>query len=179
MSIVRAMTRLRLALTALVALLALAAAGCGGSSTNASSSGGSVPARASIVPPGAPVYVFANTDFKGDQWSQLNSLVAKFPDKDLLTGMLRQSLSKQGIDWDKDVKPALGPDTAAAYLALAGTSKALLMTQPDDAAKFDALFTKLQKAGSSTTPTVKREIDGWSVIADSNASLDKAAAASK
>jgi len=77
------------------------------------------------------------------------------------------------------VKPALGPDTAAAYLALAGTSKAMLMTQPKDAAKLDALFTKLQKAGSSSTPTVKREVDGWTVIADSNATLDRAGEASK
>jgi len=89
------MTRRRFALPALLAVLALAAAGCGGSSSKSSSGGGSVPASASIVPPGAPVYAFVNTDFGGDQWSQLNSLVAKFPDKDLVTGMLRQQLSSR------------------------------------------------------------------------------------
>jgi hypothetical protein len=179
MSIVPPMTRLRIALTALLAILALTAPGCGGSSSKSSSGGGSVPASAGLVPPGAPVYVFGNTDFGGDQWSKLNGLVAKFPDKDLVTGMLRQQLKQQGIDWDADVKPALGPETAAGILSLADASNAaLLLNQPKDKAKFDALFAKLQKAGGSSTPTVKRDIDGWEVIADSNASLGRAAAAS-
>jgi hypothetical protein len=179
MSIVTSMSRVRTACLALVAVAALAAAGCGGGGSKPSAGGGSVPSSASIVPAGAPLYVYANTDFGGAQWDQINALLAKFPDKDLLTGMLRQQLSKQGIDWDKDVKPALGPESAAAVLSFATSAKAILATQPKDQAKLDALIAKLDASGSSPTKTVKRQIGDWTVIADSNASLDKAAAADK
>jgi hypothetical protein len=169
------MRRPRLFLIALATVLAIVAAGCGGSSSSGGS-GGSIPASASLVPPKAPVYVYANTDFGGSQWSNLNSLLALFPDKDLAVGQLQTALQGQGIDWN-DLKAALGPDTAAAVLAFTGSAKAALMTQPKDQAKLDALIQQLNKTGTSTQ-SQKKQVDGWTVVADSAATLAAVSAAS-
>src|SRR6476659_1419192 len=112
MSSVLAVRRIALAI---VGSLALLAAGCGGKSSGGSSGGGSVPESASLVPATAPFYLYVNTDFSGDQWSKLNALVDKFPDRAQVTSALQKQLSDQNLSWN-EIKQALGPDTGAALL---------------------------------------------------------------
>jgi Protein of unknown function (DUF3352) len=169
------MRRSLLLVVALVVAIGVVAAGCGGSS-NSSGGGGSVPASASLVPAKAPVYVYANTDFGGSQWKNLDTLLALFPDEHQLTDAIQSKMLDAGVNWS-DVKAALGPDTAAAVLAFTGAAKAALMTQPKDKAALDSLIQKLNKTGGSSTHS-KQEIDGWTVVADSAATLAAISAAS-
>ena len=78
MSILWSVRRSRLLLGGLALFLAAVVAGCGGGA-GASSSGGGPPASSDFIPAGAPVYLYANTDFGGSQWQTLDALSKKFP----------------------------------------------------------------------------------------------------
>src|SRR2546423_5656949 len=150
-----------------LAALALVAAGCGGSSKKSGSASGSSGA-ASIVPGDATAYVAINTDLKSGQWKALNSLVGKFPSKDQLLAKLRAQLQQQGVDWDKDVKPALGPELDIAAIAVAtGKTEAVAFVQPSDESKLNALLQK----GSGTHP-LHEKVGDWTVIAQKQSAID-------
>jgi len=161
----------RKTLVGLIAALALAASGCGGS-TNTSSTGGA--SGAQIVPASAPVFASIDTDLSSDQWKSVQSLLDKFPSKDLLLGQLQQSFEKDadGVTWN-DVKAALGPELDIAVLDLhQGSTDVVGMTQPNDVAKFDALIQKGN--ASATSPGDKLYVidyQGWKVFSDSEAKL--------
>jgi hypothetical protein len=155
----------------LIAALALAASGCGGSTNSSAGSGAS---GAQVVPASAPVFASIDTDLSSDQWKSVQSLLDKFPSKDLLLGQLQQSFEKDanGITWS-DVKAALGPELDIAVLDLGhGNSDVVGLTQPNDTAKFDAL---IQKANANaTSPSDKLYVvdyQGWKVFSDSQARL--------
>ena len=150
-----------------LAALALVAAGCGSSSKKSGSASGTSGA-ASIVPGDATAYVAINTDLKSGQWKALNSLVGKFPSKDQLLAKLRAQLQQQGVDWDKDVKPALGPELDIAAIAVAtGKTEAVAFVQPSDESKLNALLQK----GSGTHP-LHEKVGDWTVIAQKQSAID-------
>jgi hypothetical protein len=156
--------------------LALAAlvTGCGSSSNTTSS--GSVPAGASVVRAGVVAFVSVDSDTGSSQWQQLDELAKKFPGRDQAISKLKQQVSEQGVDYDQDVKPALGPELDIAVVS-AGTessTKAVALTKPEDPAKFKALVAKLNAKDSSGERTVYREVDGWYALSDSQASITQA-----
>jgi uncharacterized protein DUF3352 len=151
-----------------LAALALVAAGCGGGSKKSGSASGTTSGAASIVPGDATAYIAINTDLTSAQWKALNALVGKFPSKDQLLGKFRAQLQQQGVDWDKDVKPALGDELdIAAITDATGKSQPVAFTKPNDEAKLNALLQK----GSGTHP-VHEKIDDWTVIAEKQSTLD-------
>ena len=158
----------------LLPFLALAAllAGCG-SAPKSSSSGGSIPAGASVVRAGVLAFVSADSDLGSSQWQQLDQLAQKFPGRDQAVSKLNQQLSQHGVDYQQDVKPALGPELDVAVVGgAAGSSpKAVALTKPDDPAKFKALVAKLNAKGSSGGRAVYREVNGWYALSDSQASI--------
>ena len=161
----------------LLPFLALAAllAGCG-SAPKTSSSGGSIPAGASVVRAGSLAFVSIDSDTSSDQWKQLGALAQKFPGRDNLVAQLKQKFTEQGVDYDTDVKPALGPELDLAVLS-GGThasTTAVALTKPDDPAKFKALVAKLNAKDSSGNRAVYREVDGWYALSDSQASISRA-----
>jgi Protein of unknown function (DUF3352) len=160
-----------LPLIALVALLA----GCG-SASKTSSSAGSIPAGASVVRAGSVAFVSIDSDTNSDQWKQLDKLAQKFPGRDNLVAQLKQKISAQGVDYDTDVKPALGPEVDVAVVSAGNESstKAVALTKPDDPAKFKALVAKLNTKDSSGDRAVYREVDGWYALSDSQASISRA-----
>jgi len=141
---------------ALAVLLAasLAVAGCGSSKEQvAPAAGGTPPSGASIAPASALAFVSLNTDMKSDQWRKAGALLDRFPGKDkVVRSLLESAFESNGVSWEADVKPALGP-------------------QPADRAKLE----QLDKKGSS--PSVLGEADGWSVLAEKQADLDAFAGA--
>jgi len=157
----------------LLPFLALAAllAGCG-SSTKSSTTGGSVPAGASEVRAGALAFVSVNSDLGSAQWKQLDDLAKKFPGRDDLVAQLEQKLTAKGVDYDKDVKPALGPelDVGVVSEGTNASAKAVALTKPDDPAKFKALVAKLNASGSGSK-AVYREVDGWYALSDSDRAI--------
>ena len=154
--------------TALVALtVALALAGCGGSD-NASSVGAD--SAATIAPATAAAYVSVDTDIDSDQWKQLNELLEKFPGRDKIIDAVGKLLSDQNIDPD-DLRAAAGPTVELVALGLEERNDFVGLAQPKDEAKFRALFEKTDE------PVVFREIEGWTVFAETAAAIDRFEAA--
>ena len=96
--------------------LALIATGCG---SKASSSG--LGDELSYVPKGAPLVVAIDTDPKGAQWKQVDTLIGKFP----FSGQVKQGFKRgfegsSQLNYDKDVKPLLGHDLVLAVTSAQG-----------------------------------------------------------
>jgi hypothetical protein len=157
---------MRIVLGSLLACLVLAASGCGGGG-DSSATGDT--AAASIAPASAVAYATINTDLDSDQVDQLEELLAKFPDRDRLLAEIQQNLAEDDLSWENDVRPALGETLDVVLLDLEGAFVAVL--KPADKAKLEALLAK------SDEPTARREVDGWTVIAETDAVLDRFEAA--
>jgi hypothetical protein len=155
----------RLPLVLLLVLAALAV-GCGGSDD--ASATGSDPA-AEAVPAGALAYVSVNADLESAQWDQLKEHVRRFPDSGRLVDSLLSELADEGVDWERDVEPAIGPEVAIVAVELDDDPEPepVLLTKPDDEAKLDAL---LDRARDETA--VRKQIDGWQVVGETAAQLE-------
>jgi hypothetical protein len=153
-----------------VATAAFVLAGCGG----ASGPGASVGGGAAIAPADSVAFAAIDTDATSAQWNAVDSLLQKFPGRDQLFTKLQQAVvTKAGLDWNTDVKPALGPELDVAVLPQKGANgkpELVGLVQPADASKLDAL---LQKVGAkSGTQIVTTQVDGWTAFAASQAALD-------
>src|SRR5687768_12774986 len=85
----------------LVAALLPLLVGCG--------SGSDVGGAADVVPADVLVYASVDTDFDGEGWTALEEFAARFPGGENLMQSLADDLSDtEGIDFEADVKPALG-----------------------------------------------------------------------
>ena len=160
--------RRRFLTAVLLASLALVLAACG-SGSSSSSSGGSVPAGASLVRSNLLAFVAIDSDLGSNQWQQFDKLWQKFPAHESWLQQLEQSFSKEHLDYERDVKPALGPELDVG-VAANGTSEAVVgLTKPDDPAKFKELAAK----GDNGSPSMTRDLgDGWWAIADKQSDFD-------
>jgi len=160
---------------AVLAALSLVLAACGGG--NRAFSGSSTPSGAALVRTGLFAFVSIDSDTGSGQWQQLDDLAHKFPGRDKAIAQFKGDLTKDGVDYDSDVKPALGPELDLAVVS-GGTeesTKVVGLTRPDDPAKFKALVTKLNKSDSGRDTAVYREVgDGWYAISDSQAAITSA-----
>jgi hypothetical protein len=149
----------------LLALLVLPLAACGGdSSVGTGGTGGT-----GVVPKSAPFLVRLDTTFDSPQWTAANRLLKKFPDSyQFLAGA-----GESGVDFDQDVKPALGPETNLFALNAQDLVNDVFvgMTQPRDQAKFDALVAKSERQ------PVAEEIAGWQVVSEKRETIDRYKAA--
>jgi len=155
-----------------IALIAAVVAGCGSAQKDASS-GGSIPAGASLVRSDVAAFVAVDSDLGSSQWQTFSKLWEKFPSHEQWVQQLKQSLSKQhpSIDYDRDVKPALGPEFDVAVAMSGDTPSVVGLTKPDDPAKFKALAAKERKDGSQTVTT--RDLgDGWWGVAAKASDFD-------
>jgi hypothetical protein len=157
----------RLVLGLLVALCALPLAACGGGGPAAGES------AAGVVPAGIPAYISINTDFDGDQIEQARALLDRFPGWDGALALIEAGLEEDGdVDFQQDVRPALGPVLDIAVLEVprdGAEAPAVVLLQPDDPAKLDALLAK-SPAGEEPVST---EIEDWTVVAQDQATLDR------
>jgi hypothetical protein len=126
------------------------------------------PAGASIAPASAELFLTLDTSFDSGQWEAAGDLLDEFPDGDRGVEYVLRELSDEGIDFERDVKPALGPETDIVGLDLFSDEGTFVgLTQPDDEQKLEDLLAK------SDEPVVTREIEGWTAFADSEAILDR------
>jgi hypothetical protein len=162
-------------LVSLLAALALLASACGGSV--GSSSGGDA---SGIAPADSLAFISIDTDLGSSQWKALDQLTNKFPIKSKVLRDIRQSMQKQGIDWSKDVKPALGDELDVAVLgaSVSGTD-AVGMTKPKDESKFESLLKKLDDSSTPKTTTLHEQVDGWTVFSDKQSAIDAVKQAAK
>ena len=165
------MTKLKTLTLGLLAAMALLAAGCGGAT--GAGSGGS---GAALINPNALAFISVDSDLGSSQWKQVDTLSKKFPGRDLLLQKLDQEFTKNGVDFKNDVEPALGPEVDFAFVPgpAAHDMATIGLTKPDDVGKFKDLVKKMNASDTSGKPSVYREVDGWYVIADSQAQIDQA-----
>jgi hypothetical protein len=152
--------------TPLLLLVVALAAGCGEDAASG-------PAGASVVPASAQLFVSIDADTGSEQWKQAGALLDKFPGGDKLIASALGELSKEGLDFEQDIEPALGPETDIVGLDLSGEGEVVGLTQPDDAQKLKDLL------ATGDEPMFSREIEGWTAFSDSEAVLDKFDAARK
>lgn len=163
--------RLRTLLLALFGALALLAAGCGGTTSGSSGASG-----ATLVRPDALVFVSFDTDLGSSQWKQVDSLSKKFSGRGEALSQINQQLKKNQLDYNDNIKPALGPEVDLAVVPSADLTDAAVvgLTKPEDAGKFKALVKKLNAQDDSGSPAVYRAVsDGWYALSDSQAHIDQ------
>lgn len=159
----------------LLAILAFLAAGCGSSTKSPETGGGTTPAGAGLVGASTLAFVSIDSDLSSDQWQQLDTLSQKFPGRDHAIAQLKQALAGQGLDYNADLKPALGPefDVAVDASTGAGSANVVGLTKPDDPSKFQTLVKKMNSAGSTSSTAVTRDLgDGWWGIAGKAQAFD-------
>ena len=123
---------------------------------------------ATVAPASAVAYASIDTDVESEQWQQADELLQRFPAREKLLEALRTKLSAEGVDWESEVEPALGPTVEVVALALEDADESLVgLTKPKDEAKFRQLL----EDGEETL--VFREIEGWTAFASSEAVLDR------
>jgi hypothetical protein len=166
----RAMRRFRSLLLPPLAALALLAAACGGSSTSTSSSSG--PGGSSVAPASASVFVSVDTDSGSAQWKQADAILNKFPGKDKLIALIEKGLRGKGLNYEQDIKPALGDEVDVVVLGFEQGSRDLVaLTQPKDDARFKALLAKLD--ANDPSKTVTGDYKGWTLVSDKQAAIDR------
>jgi len=144
-----------------LALLAIATAlvlgGCGGTSTATGSL-----AAADVLPADTAGYVELDTDLGSAQWHAVQSLLDRFPSKPQLVAELNEQLRSEGLEYERDVAPAVGDVLVVAYPA--GTrseENAVVLTQPHDEQKWRALVDK----ADADHEHAFGEVDGWNAAA--------------
>ena len=154
---------------ALAVALAVVASACGGSSNTSATSG---TGAASVVPASAPVYLSIDTDITSAQWQTADKLLDNFPDKATFLSKLQASFkSNSGLDWQTDIKPALGPEIDVAVLDFGQGTNIVALLQPADDAKFAAMVKK-GNAKDPTSPLVYEKVGDWTVVSDTQVKID-------
>jgi hypothetical protein len=154
--------RARRHLAGILAGTAVLAAGCGGT-TGQPGSGASA-----IVPASAPAYIAIDSNAQSPQWQTIDELASKFPDKQKAVDSIKDDLVKNGADWERDVRPALGDELDFAWLDFANNGEDVVgLTQPKSQAKFKAL------AAKASDKVFYDTFKGWTVIAPSRKLIDR------
>jgi hypothetical protein len=161
------MTPMRAAVALLAAFTLVTA--CGGSNVGAGPA-----SSAGLLKPGAVVYSQTVSDPDSAQWEQAEDLLARFPDGDRWLAQLKRDLQDEGVTWEEDVKPALGPVVDVAVYGGGGSKSPAVvgLTNPEDKDKLLALVRKLNEG--SGEPAVTRVVGDWVAISDREESIDAA-----
>jgi Protein of unknown function (DUF3352) len=161
------MTPMRAAVVLLAALTVVTA--CGGSNVGAGPA-----SSAGLLRPGALVYWQAVSDPDSAQWEQAADLLARFPNGDRWLAQLKQELQDEGVTWEEDVKPALGPVVDVVVYGGAGRKSPAVvgLTNPEDKDRLLALVRKLNEG--TDEPVVTRVVGDWVAISDRKESIDAA-----
>jgi hypothetical protein len=174
-------SRARLSALLLVALVAALIAGCG-SGGNGSGSAKGLDDLVAYVPANSPLVVTAKADPDSDQYKNLDKILNKFPVAGEVKGKLKQEFQKEGLSYEKDIKPLLGGDVLLAFpdarelAASNGSSQTPLIAawSTSDAGKLKSLLTKkghAKQVGKASGATVYRGSgdDDWFAIDGSTA----------
>lgn len=152
----------------LIAALALTAAGCGAKEKAAAGGG------AEIVPAGAPIFISIDSDLGSGQWQAFDDLLRSFPGRPQLLALIRASLRDDtGLDYERDIKPALGEEIDIVWLDFeAGGTNVVGLAKPKDEGAFRRMIAKHAEK-QPTEKLLVGEVDGWLVLADEQAKLDR------
>src|SRR5262245_31346588 len=145
------------------ALAAVAVAGCGSSGGSSGTGGGSIPETATFAPASSAYFVSVGTDTTSEQWHKASVLLNRFPSGDKLIKSFTDELGKSGLSWEHDLKPALGPEVGIAGLGV--NENFVLFTKSPQPDKLETMLR------TPPDPAVTRQVDGWVIAADKEATL--------
>lgn len=149
----------RLSLAAALVAGVVALAGC----AEAEQTAGAIPASASLAPADAVAYATVTTDADSDQWQAMGALLDRIPGaRKGVSGLVQDALAEEGLDWERDVAPALGPE-----LVVVATAKLrpVVLLQPESEEKLQALLER------SDEDVVRAEVGDWVALAQKDADL--------
>lgn len=155
------MRRLRRLLAVALCAAPLAAAGCGGSSAN-----GPLDNALGYLPKSAPFVAVIDTNTNDGQWKSLDSNLRKLPFAGVLEAGLRNSLSQQGLDFNKDIKPLLGNEAvlgSPTVQALMGGTQLIGALQVKSSGRLSSLLSRsndLTRDGTAEGATLYRQTNG-------------------
>src|SRR5205823_12366834 len=118
-------------------------------------------------------FIAIDTDPGSHEWKTLDALASKFPDKAKAVRAIKQAMRRDGgVDWERDVKPALGKEVDVAFLDFAnGGNDFVALTQPHDEGAFKRFVAKTNASGGDHT--VYEKVGDWEVLSDSRSAIDK------
>jgi Protein of unknown function (DUF3352) len=143
----------------LAALVVTLAAGCGTAAGNGAGSGDS------LAPASALAFASIDTNAESEQWAAAADLLRKLPSGDELVDEFLKGLDLGDEDFDRDVKPALGPEVD---LVVLDQDTVIGLTQPADPAALEKLVARGDDPG-----VTKKLDDGWWAFAENQAALDR------
>ena len=117
------------------------------------------------------MFVVIDSDLRSSQWQTVNALANKFPDKQKAVDAIKQRLNKKGLDWKRDLEPALGPEVNVVMLNFAHPNETVALMQPQD----EGAFERAVKKGNAIDPSSQLVYDkfhGWTVMSDKQAAID-------
>jgi hypothetical protein len=119
-------------------------------------------------------YIAIDSDAGSSQWQTVDDLAGRFPDKQEGVGKLQRSLRDDlGLDFVKDVKPALGPEIDIVWLDLEGGGNDFVaLMQPGDESAFERAVAKGNAKDPSSRLLYER-LDGWEVMSDRQGKIDR------
>src|SRR3954452_13604828 len=150
--------------TGILGVMALLASGCGGTTAQVAAGG------AELVPATAPVFITVDTDQSSDQWQRIDALARKFPDRQQAIDSFKRQLTQDGLDWDDDVRPALGPELDLVLLDFDQPKSFVGLIQPRDEAAFARLAEQTAKRDPSNA-VVYEKFHGWTVVAKTHGAI--------
>src|SRR5207248_9000698 len=109
-------TRRRLQRSAAAAACSAGGVATARGGTTKSKPGGIGQSGATLVDSGALAFVAIDSDLSSSRWQQLDALVKKFPVRDKFLAELKRGLATQQIDYERDVKPALGSELDVSFV---------------------------------------------------------------
>ena len=101
----------------------------------------------------------------------MDELASKFPDKQKAIDSINKQLLKKGLDWDRDLKPALGPELDVVTLDFAHPGETVALMQLKD----EAAFERAVKKGNAADPSSKlvyEKFHGWTLMSDKQSAID-------
>jgi hypothetical protein len=123
------------------------------------------------VPASAPAYIAFNTDVDSSQWQTIEDLASRFPDEKKALRSVKEGIRTQGVSWDRDLKPALGPELDIVWLDFdRGGQDFVALMKPKDESKFNKM---ISKEGSAAGDFFHAKVEGWQALAPSQELLDR------
>src|SRR5919108_5507462 len=150
-------------LAALLCGLALLAPACGGGDEETKTT----LAGAEMVPADVPLFASVDTNLESEQWQAAQALLDEFPGKERFLNELKEELADDEVDFERDVRPVLGPEIGVAWLDIDDDNTFVGLMHPKDQAKLNALLEK------GDDPLVHTDVEAWTVFGESEAVLER------
>ena len=163
------MGAMRAAVAALAAGLLLVVSGCGSSGTTTSANLGRD--AAALVPPDAIAFVSVDGNLNSDQWRRLDELTRGLQLRTRVLDQVHRALRQAQLDFNQDVRPAIGNELDVAVLGLeGGKPEAIVLAQPENVNKLRSLVAAYDQHAEGYRV---EQVADWSVVADSQEAFDK------